>query len=313
MRLSVNVGRQTPLCGLIKNKSMNATELIDEVEVTKTHRLVSLTLLAGLLFLRLPMLAGVIYLVKTVPAWLPPTFEITTYLLTALLLWWEKDRLATFHIDRLAITIIILFKPIQTLILPLWGFNENVLAFPKIPSLAIWVIAGSLAIAFRMSPSKLPEIRAPHVRWFGAGTLSGVVIAILLAYPMSLQIDRSDLNARPELLPILIMVVQSFIYQLGYAAVTEEPLFRGFLWGYLRERGWKELWVWFFQAGLFALGHIYYVNTAPISFWLIVPTRALVFGLMAWRSRSIATSMATHGAVNALGYTAGYIVAFYRL
>jgi len=292
---------------------MSTTETTYNFEVKKAHRRISLILLAGLLFLRLPMLAGVIYFSKTPPAWLPPTFEITTYLLTALLLWWEKDSLADFHIDKLAITIIILFKPIQTIILALWRFDENALAFPKMPSLAIWVIAVGLAIAFKISRLKLPKIQATNFRWFGAGALTGIGIAILLAYPMSLQIDRSDLNARPELLPILVMVVQDFVYQLGFAAVAEEPLFRGFLWGYLRQFGWKERWIWLFQAGLFTLGHIYYLNKAPISFWLMVPTSALVFGLMAWRSRSIATSMAVHGAVNAFGYTAGYIVAFYRL
>ncbi|MEW6404558.1 MAG: type II CAAX endopeptidase family protein [Chloroflexota bacterium] len=278
----------------------------------QAHRRISLILLTGLLFLRLPMLAGVTYLSKTPPEWLFPIFEVTTYLLTALLLWWERDRLSYFHIDKLALTIIILFKPIATVMLAIGGSDGNVLAFPKMPSLAIWAIAVALAIAFKASRLKLPVIRAADIKWFGAGAFAGMVLAILLAYPSSMQIDRSDLNARPELLSTFFMVMWNFVYQLGYAAVTEEPLFRGFLWGHLRGFGWKEIWIWLFQAGLFMLSHIYYLNKAPISFWLIVPMGALVVGFMAWRSRSIATSMATHGAVNALGYAAGYIVAFYR-
>jgi membrane protease YdiL (CAAX protease family) len=129
---------------------------------------------------------------------------------------------------------------------------------------------------------------------------------------MSLQINKNDLTFRPDLFDLLAPVAMSFPYQLGYAAVTEEPLFRGFLWGYLRKSGWKEIWIWLTQAGLFALGHIYYLNKAPLSFGIIVPVGALVMGLFAWRSRSIATSMAAHGAMNALGYTVGYIIAYYR-
>ncbi|CAG0930278.1 hypothetical protein TFLX_01635 [Thermoflexales bacterium] len=130
---------------------------------------------------------------------------------------------------------------------------------------------------------------------------------------MSLQIDKSELPLTLDLWSILVLAVPSFIYQLGYAAVSEEPLFRGFLWGYLRKLKCPEKWIWLFQTGLFMLGHIYYVTNAPVSFWIIVPVGGLVTGWLAWRSRSIATSMAAHGALNALGRTVGYIFAYSRL
>jgi membrane protease YdiL (CAAX protease family) len=95
--------------------------------------------------------------------------------------------------------------------------------------------------------------------------------------------------------------------------VTEEPLFRAFLWGYLYKAGWKPVWIWLLQAGLFMLGHIYYITTYPISFWLIVPTGALVLGALVWRSKTISSSLAAHATMNALGYTLGYIVAALRM
>ncbi len=101
-------------------------------------------------------------------------------------------------------------------------------------------------------------------------------------------------------------------YQTGYAAVSEEPLFRGFLWGYLRKGGWSDGWICLFQAGLFMLGHIYYLNSLPISFWIIVPTGGLVLGWLAWRSRSIATSISAHATLNALGYSIDYLIALAR-
>lgn len=290
---------------------MSSVENVYHVGVSRTHQRVAWLLLAGLLFLRLPFLAGIAIFSR--PDWLDPIFQIGTYLLTACLIWWERERLADFHIDTLAIAIIILFKPIQTLFLALMGAQHLALAFPQPLSLTLWVIAIVLLVTLRRSHTQFPKIQRASLRWFAIGTMVGIATALLMGYPMSLQIDKSELPMRLELWPILVMVVPNFVYQLGYAAVTEEPLFRGFLWGYLRKLKWPERWIWLFQAGLFMLGHIYYVTNAPISFWIIVPTGGLVMGWLAWRSRSIATSMAAHGAMNALGYTVGYIFAYSRL
>ena len=56
------------------------------------------------------------------------------------------------------------------------------------------------------------------------------------------------------------------------------------------------------------LAHVYYVVRAPLSFWVIVPLSGLLFGLLAWRSRSIGSSMVAHGFTNAIGD----LVAHYR-
>jgi membrane protease YdiL (CAAX protease family) len=104
------------------------------------------------------------------------------------------------------------------------------------------------------------------------------------------------------------LIVTLPILQIANAAVFEEPFFRGFLWGGLRRAGWKNAWILLFQTALFMLGHLYYYGTAPLSFWIIVPLGGLIFGLLAWRSRSIGTSMAAHGFLNAVGQ----MIAYYR-
>jgi membrane protease YdiL (CAAX protease family) len=106
-------------------------------------------------------------------------------------------------------------------------------------------------------------------------------------------------------------VLPSIVYQLGYAAAYEEPIFRGLLWGYLRLKGWKDAWILLLQAGLFWLGHSYYIGKAPFSFWVLLPAAGLLFGLLAWRSRSIATSMAAHGVINGTGMLLGNLLAGY--
>ena len=123
-----------------------------------------------------------------------------------------------------------------------------------------------------------------------------------------MQITESDFldNTVPTnqagIAQTLVKALYAFVYQLGMAAVSEEPLFRGFLWGHLRKLNWREIWIWLFQAGLFSLAHIYYLWSYPISFWLIVPFGGLVPG-PGWHGARvrIATSMATHGAMNGWG------------
>jgi len=46
-----------------------------------------------------------------------------------------------------------------------------------------------------------------------------------------------------------------------------------------------------------------------VSFYFIVPMGALIYGYIAWRSRSIAASMAAHAAHNALGFSIGALFA----
>jgi membrane protease YdiL (CAAX protease family) len=297
----------------VERKPMTTIRTAYISEPAKSHRYISFWVVIGLLLLRIPFRAGFVFLYETPPEWVQPTFEIMTYLLTAFLIWWEREKLSFFHIDTMAVVIIILFKPLETLILAVWSFDSNPLAFPKPLSLVVWIIALGLAIALKLSQVKLPKIQIVSFKFFAVGTLIGIAYAILFAYPMSLQINQSTLKTGPEFLPILGIFLMSFAYQIGYAAVTEEPLFRGFLWGHLRGFGWKEGRIWIFQAGLFSLAHIYYVNRDPISFWFIVPMGALVLGLLAWRTRSITTSMAAHGASNALTRFFGNIVAFYRI
>jgi membrane protease YdiL (CAAX protease family) len=278
---------------------MSITDLTPSQLVnSKNHQLIAWILLGGLLILRLPFLTGIAMVAN--PIWLSPIYEIGTYFLTACLIYLERQRLTDFHIDKLSLIIIILFKPLQTILLNIMGLQDWPLAFPHWPSFLIWMIAICLSIALWRHRQELPAFSKTSFGWFGIGLVVGLVITLLLAYPGTLQLEP-NLYANPSTylanikgLPLL------FSYQLGYAAVSEEPLFRGFLWGFLLKSGWKNIWIWLFQAFLFVLGHLFYLQTYPISFWVIVPFAALVFGAIAWRSKTISSSLAAHAISNAL-------------
>jgi hypothetical protein len=153
---------------------------IRDCRLTGTHQKIAWLLLGALLFLRFPLLAGTAYFLQTVPDWVNSTFEVGTYLLTACLIWWERDRLADFHTDGLAIAIIILVKPVETFLLAIWPLKSP-LAFPNPLSFSFWLIAFGLAFALLSSRSKLPGIRLMSFGWFAIGTLAGIALSLVLA------------------------------------------------------------------------------------------------------------------------------------
>lgn len=280
-----------------------------------SHQRIFLLALLGLLILRIPFVGGMGFL-EIQWEWTRVVFDIGTYLLTTFLIWWEADHLADYHIDTFVVVIVILFKPLQTLILSLWGSDDHLLVFPGIPSLLLWLIALVFAVGMWKKRSRLPSLKSTRKGWVGLGILAGLFTALVLSYPVSFQIPKEQLDPgisiRAAALTLLARMPLDFPYQIGYAAVTEEPLFRGFLWGFLRKLNWRETRIWLFQAGLFMLGHIYYLHHAPISLWIVVPIGALVLGWLAWRSRTIAASMAAHGMLNASTGGLGYLIALFR-
>jgi membrane protease YdiL (CAAX protease family) len=272
----------------------------------KTRQAVPFLLLGGLLFLRFILRTGGAFFGPS--GWINPAFEIGTYLLTALLIWWERKRLADFHVDLLALLLIIFFKPLGTVILFFWRLDSP-LALPNWPAFLIWAIAIGLLVSLLVNRPLVTPVSWSSLKWIGIGLLAGLGTVLLISFPMSLQIDSTMLANMPGGRALLMQVFVGFFYQIGYVAVSEEPFFRGFLWGYLKELRWKDWWIWLFQAGLFMLAHLYYINPYPVSFWVIVPVCSLVLGWLAWRSRTIASSIVAHATMNALGFTVGYLIA----
>ncbi len=246
------------------------------------------------------------------PTWVLPAFEISTYFLVAVFLVLESQSLRDYNSPPLALWIIILFKPMETIYLAAWSELNSPLALPKPLSFIFWVIALGLFIFFRSQLFKKGAIRWYDLKWALIGLGVGLATALLLAYPSSFEGPIFDPRYKFEILRDAPRSLANIPYQFGYAAVSEEPVFRGFLWGYLRKIGWRDVWIWIFQAALFMLGHLYYLKSMPISFWLVVPVGGLTLGWLAWRSRSIATSTMAHGVVNGLSRTLAILVMMYR-
>lgn len=271
------------------------------IALVDRHHKIAWLAVAVLLFLRIPFTIFITFRYPADAQWGPAIFHVGTYLLTAFLIWWERDRLSEFHIDTLSLAIIILFKPAQTLILQYWDIDSPI-TFPNLPGLIIWFVAIGLVFVLWRSGYKPSRIRLSDFNWLAFGLLAGLAMSGLLNMGL-FQLDVS--RNIPEYVPFSSVFTSTglaFLYQIGFAAVSEEPLFRGFLWGYLRQLNWKEIWIWLFQSLLFLSAHVYFMLSFPYHFWIVVPVAGLVFGLLAWRSRSIGPGMLAHAVYNASGY-----------
>lgn len=254
---------------------------------------VTWTLVGGLFILRIPLFTGVQIIAPDAMAWATPIYFIGTYFLTALLIWWERDRLSDFHIDKIALSIFILAKPLELLLRKLPG-----LALPtagdEYPLLYLSIALG-LGMALILAHPHLPRLDVRNWGWMVIGILGGIALAVYFAKVFTIYYPERAQHMYSWREPLSASLQQMFS-----AGLAEEPFFRGFLWGILRKTGLKDVWIWIVQAGLFWLGHAYAFLYGPFSFWLIVPVGGLVLGLLAWRSRSIAPGMVAHGLANGL-------------
>jgi membrane protease YdiL (CAAX protease family) len=230
-----------------------------------------------------------------------PVFEVGTYLLTAILIWMERDRLSDYHVDRLALFVLVFGKPAELL----WSHfpgsigrylvGEQILRRQLLQEQAYLLylpISIGLLIGLSVARAKVGKSGSKKWLWVGIGVATGLVIGALCGWLTKFY--YSPLRSQMTVVALMLLPVQEMLY----AGIAEEPFFRGFLWGVLRKSGWREGWVLVVQGILFWIAHIYLIERSPVTFWVIVPLGGLVLGLLAWRSRSIGVSMIAHGLMN---------------
>ena len=103
-------------------------------------------------------------------------YEIGTYLVTAILIWWERERLAEFHIDSLVLGIVILGKPLELLLywmhIPFTYPPKSAVYFLYLP------IALGLSVALLSRRFSLPKHSVRLARWLIVGFLGGIALGV---------------------------------------------------------------------------------------------------------------------------------------
>jgi membrane protease YdiL (CAAX protease family) len=273
--------------------------LTSEKEIKNNLNKSSLLCILVLFILRIPVLGFCTFFFdENTCRFIEQIYGIGTYIFTALFIWIEREKLEDYHIDKIVLLIFTLG--------PLWYVNSQLLF--RIPMMIIGLL---LLVSILVVRTKLPKIKAKIFVWLLIGIIAGIALETVLAfYEVS---GYKGIRANLPFSVWFIPFIMRFMTQITNAAIFEEPFFRGILWGYLRKKKWKEIHICLFQAGLFMLGHTYYINWIPFSFWIFVPLSGFVLGLLVWRSRSIATSMFAHGIVNSLGDIIGRFIVYFIL
>jgi membrane protease YdiL (CAAX protease family) len=267
----------------------------------KHHRQVTWFVLILLLLLRIPFVISIIYLLPIDDQSGATIYELGTYLLIAFLIWWERNRLADFHIDTSTLVLIILFRPLQTLILGFWEVDTP-LAFPRPFGSVLWIISIGLFLSLWHSGFKTSRLTSSTLGWLGIGLFAGVLVSVLDNLK-PIQSAFANANTHPLLLTSIFTTSGlNLVYHLGFAPINEEPLFRAFLWGCLLQIKWKEGWILLAQAALFMAAHVYFVNQYPFRFWVFIPFMGLLLGFLAMRSHSISPGILAHGMINGSAY-----------
>jgi membrane protease YdiL (CAAX protease family) len=217
----------------------------------------------------------------------------TTYMVTAALIWREREHLADFYIGRVAVILFVAGKPLILLavalsLTPFLGLGD------VMPFMILTPISIGLSWKLWRDKRSVLTDRPGLPRWMLLGLSAGSVLGALTGYLILLQSGRSS-----QLMSLPLVILLPLI-QLTNAATYEEPFFRGFLWGLLSQRGWRTGTIWLFQAAVFWLSHIVYIVHFPISFWVIVPLMGLALGLITWRAQDIAPAMLAHGLIDSL-------------
>jgi membrane protease YdiL (CAAX protease family) len=231
--------------------------------------------------------------------WLVNAIEFIFFLITASLLITSRGDLASSNIDKLSFYLFLLFggvlrSPLNT---------ENLFACSLF---YILFLVLSFLLYRRMRSYELDFEPCPRDRfkWIFTGILCGILLSLFASMPFIIenQINgQSPVIMRNLRLRYLFPFIFAMLSALSHGAIFEEPIYRGFTFGYLRAWGVKDNKILILQTILFWAAHIKYINE-PFTFWMVVPMSGLMFGWLALQSRSIAPSMVAHAIFNAMRF-----------
>ena len=236
-----------------------------------------------LLFLRIPLLFlgsfGVISKDLSLVIYL-----LFTYLFTALFIGKYVDNLEQYYITPTSL-IIFLAAPIL-----------GILTMPFDPIVylrgIISLILGGYLIKreyFKFEKFNKLEYRLSNLLVFIAFIFAFI---LLNKYVLGKNLDLFKINSYEFL--------DTFAFQLSFAPVSEEPLFRGIMMGEMIKRKTPPAVAIAIQGGIFWFAHIYYANTG-LNFWVLHPIISIMLGILVYKGKSITNSMLFHGLVNTLG------------
>ena len=261
----------------------------------KFQQIISMIIVVLLIFFRFPYIILPRLIGHTNNATLTYIVCDATYVLSACFFIFNSKTLHEYNIHGDSMLIFIL-APIIT---PLTYYILTPLVPLKPPAHYYYIqIITALILTIFIAITKV-KFRRYKIKALILWTLASIVIGFIIGGSLGYIIGINNKNRYYSAsFPTFIYL---FVTQLSNAAVIEEPLFRGILWGMLKKLKLRDSLILLIQGLLFWLAHIYYIIQNPISFWIIVPICSIVLGWVVLKSKNIGTSMIVHAIINSFG------------
>lgn len=208
-----------------------------------------------------------------------------TRLIIATLIWIERKNLEQFHVDKFTIvTLLVGFFLFQRV----GGVGENFFI------VVIGITGVSLIILLMISKPQIPSTR---IRLALIGIVAGSVLVIVLTLLEILL--RPPWPPQPLTRGNLIATCVGYIIREISTVPMEEMMFRGFLWGYLSRKGWREKKIFWTQGLLFWLLHFLRIGM-PFSFFIAIPLLTLLSSELVKRTKQLFPSILAHIVINSI-------------
>ena len=212
-----------------------------------------------------------------VPDWVLYWYNSIAYILTAIIVWLNRHRLAVLNIDRSFMAALIL-----------GGVLYALRTTPNNVGILVGITAGLIFWAY-MNNQFVFSNPVPYPK--GTGLL--ILLLVLLALAPSLVsklILRTTLN-----LPVFVTTFLGYLQYALAVIIFEEVIFRGALSAYLKSLGLSDRANFNVQVFLFWIAHHrYLLLNHQFFFWFSIPCGAILLGLLAWRSKSLTLSTIGH-------------------
>ncbi len=222
--------------------------------------------------------------------WLQSIFDSSLYILIGMFILARSDSLKDYNIDTPSIFLFILFGTI---------FRPNIGPLTSLSTLfkaGVWGIIGLIIIRIVQRKIPLASPTSRNAIWLSTGLISGVFLAIPLAYLIThfggYRVESVDLSRYTS----LNFIVRSIATE-AFSSIPQEFMFRGLLLGYLSTL-YDDNKAYLIQGLVFWSFHLGLVFTSPLAFWVHIPLNTLIYSLLAWRSRSLTPSIASHTTYN---------------
>lgn len=220
---------------------------------------------------------------SNIPNWFGQWYLGVAFILTLLIIWLNRHKLAAINIDRPFIVVVIL-----------GGFLYALYLMPAIGML-VGIATGLMVWAYQTNHL---IFKNPVPFEIGTGLLVFLTVPLALAPAF---IFRFQLRT-PLDFDLFFMTLQAILMNGLASIVFEEVLFRGALWAYLRSRGLTEQAASYVQAFLFWIAHHRLLSlSSPFAFWVALPLEAILLGLITRRSKSLTPSTIGHFLFNFIG------------